>query len=121
LKQHLKGHAKKQKKVVTIDIGTANTPKMVSSVNGTTEAKEVQIKEAEKKLDDYKKCTVKQTLYRSISNRHLLEITTVPRNNDTTTFFPSLFPKWTHPQICCILQHICAISYDTNRNMYLAC
>jgi hypothetical protein len=76
LKQHLEGRAKKPQEVVTIDIGTANAPKIVSSVDGTTEATEDQIEEAEKKLDKYeqRECAIKQALYGSISDRRLLEI-----------------------------------------------
>jgi hypothetical protein len=37
LKWHLEGRAKKSQEVVTINIGTAHTLKIVSSVDGTTE------------------------------------------------------------------------------------
>jgi hypothetical protein len=76
LKWHLEGHVKKPQEVVTIDIGTANTSKIVSSVDGTTEVTEDQIEEAEKKLDEYEQheCAIKQALYRSISDCCLLEI-----------------------------------------------
>jgi len=76
LKRYLEGRVKQPNGVIIIDIGTAAAPNMVHSINGTTIATEVEIEEAEKKLDEYEQqeCTVKQTLYGSISDRRLIEI-----------------------------------------------
>jgi hypothetical protein len=76
LKRYLKGCVKQPNGVVIIDIGTAAASNMVHSIDGTTIATEDEIKEAEKKLDEYKQweCAVKQTLYGSISNHRLIEI-----------------------------------------------
>jgi len=76
LKRYLEGRAKKPDGVTVINVGTEAAPNMVHSIDGTTFATEDEIEEAEKKLDEYeqRECTVKQTLYGSISDHRLIEI-----------------------------------------------